>query len=181
MHLIGVSFVPIQKNLNIETQLFTREFVDSKKGETLEYLTTGPIFTAFEFYCDRSNWGWFRFSSSLSCLKLSYDGKPGIVELYIKREFPKITQVAYDGPSSYNWPIPYQILREDNYYTKIRIELPPSWEFNAGFNGIVISNSETGPMSYLASGKELGLLALGTFIGSFFLLVVIRYKIFDKS
>jgi hypothetical protein len=171
-----VPFEPVQKDLNIESEAM-RKFVHSKKGETLEYLTTGPTFTQFDFYCDGTNWGFLRFfSPSLTCLKVFYDGKPGIVEFYIERNFLPITQVAYDGALTNNWPIPYQILRENTNSTKIRIELPSSDDFS----GFVISNADRGSLLPYFDAWTAFLLGVGTFvstfIGSVFLVANIRDK-----
>lgn len=169
-----LSFGPIQKNLYIEPQLLKRQSVHSK-GNTIEYLTTGPIFSEFSFFCDRGNWGgWVKTSPPLYCLKLSYDGKPGIVELNIDRKFPHVSNVAYDA--LINFPIPFQILKADTDNTTIRIELPSSWAFNAGFNGILISGNERSSTFLNPWFPWVVVLGVGTFIGFVFLLLKIRDK-----
>ena len=173
IHTTGVLSVGTnQKNLKIEPQLLSHEFVYSN-GDTLEYLTTGSMFSEFSFHCDNAYWKrWL--SPTLYCLKLSYDGKPGIVELYIDRKFPHLSYVNY-GPG--NWPIPFQLLEVDTNYTKLRIELPSAWAFNWGSNLILITGNEGGLMPFLNPWLPwVVFLGIGTFIGSAFLFVKIRDK-----
>lgn len=115
---------PIEKTIDI-TESAARKFVMSKEGNGIAYLTTGPIFSQFSVGCESGLFITIGFSPH--CVVLTYDGKPGIVELYIPKyiidEFSNLEDVHVENPHSFETNIPFQKLNQSTYAT-IRIDVP---------------------------------------------------------
>lgn len=173
-YLMALSKEPIVKEIDIpETAI--RKIVNQSQHEhyrvgSISYLSTGPTFSQFVYGYEPGpeSYG----PGGPSCLAFAYDGKPGIVELYIPKylivEFPVINEVFHDGPFFLDEPIPFQIKREDSSYVIIRIET------SSKYNVVTVSGDEEGSVSPFLRY----LLGWGfTFSGSIFFLSLILYII----
>jgi len=95
----------------------------SKDADGIAYLTTGPTFSQFYLGCDSE----MITSFYPTCIVLTYDGKPGIVELYIPKyiidEFSNLKDVHVEENKIFDKNIPFQKLDNDRYAT-VRLDIP---------------------------------------------------------
>jgi hypothetical protein len=142
-YLIAVSKEPIHKEIDIPDSA-TRSFVMGEGLDGIAYRSTGPIFSHFVHSCEPSPVS-YATDFSPSCIYLGFNGKPGVAELdiprYIIHEFPIIDEVYYDGPLTLDERIQFEIVKQDNSSTTIRVQVPPD------HNGITISGSDEGSIS----------------------------------
>lgn len=145
-YLFTLSMAPIEKVIDIpETAI--RKFVNQvdyqrhRAGE-ISYITTGPIFSSFRYGCYP---GTASGGNPLipNCLVFYYDGKPGVIELKIPRDFisdfPLIDEVSHGDWSFPDKEIPFQRINENSTYTSVRIEVP------SNYTEISVIGSDKGP------------------------------------
>lgn len=177
-YLMALSKEPIIKEIDIpETAI--RKLVKQGQYEhyrvgNISYLTTGPTLSQFTYSCEPGPGSYG--PGGPSCLAFAYDGKPGIVQLdianYLIVEFPVINEVFYDGPFFLDEPIPFQIVKEENSYVTIRIEIPSK------YNVVTVSGSGEGSVSpFLRYLFGWGF----TFSGSIFFLSLILYVVIKNK
>ena len=177
-YIMALSKEPMIKEIDApETSIM--KFVNQSQYEhyrvgSISYLSTGPTFSQFVYSCEPGPGSYG--PGGPSCLAFAYDGKPGLVELYIPKylikEFPVINEVFYDGPFFLDEPIPFQITKEDSSYVTVRIEIPSKYTV------VTVSGNGEGSVSpflrYLFGWSF-------AFSGSIFFLSLILYVIIKNK
>jgi hypothetical protein len=155
-YLVGVSTEPMVKDIYVPDSA-TRKLVKQAEYEhyrlgNISYLTSGPILSQFVYSCEP---GAGYASSSPSCLAFVYDGTLGIIELeipkYLIREFPIIDEVYFKEVFSiFGKQIPFQVIRGENSYVKVRIDVP------SNYTGFMISGRSEDSLFTPFINKSLG-------------------------
>lgn len=136
----------------------------------ISYLTSGPTLSQFVYSCE-PRVGYYA-TSSPSCLAFVNDGTPGIVELeipkYLITEFPIIDEVYFKEVFSIlGKQIPFQVIRGENSYVKVRIDVP------SNYTGFMISGRSQDALFTPFINKSLG--SALVLSGALFFLFLVAY------
>ena len=115
---IVISNLPYQKEIEIQP-IILKSVERTETSQTVEYSTTKPILKEAEkCYSDDS-------IKTPNCLDFTYDGVNGIIEIILPKEIiPKIYHVTIPYFFMVESPLPFDLIAENEDYTKIRIILP---------------------------------------------------------
>ena len=146
----------------------TRIVKQSDGPYVITYLTSGPVFSSFHMSCTP---GWPPdFGPYYNCVKLNYDGKPGIVELSI----PLGLLSELDWIDRVNvFPFidtSFQLISQDDIHRVYRIDIPSGYQAIS----LVGGTKTTFPFSFLLA---LGMFGVVLFLLSWFIFWLIMVQL----